>query len=506
MRAPILDWLAQRASVLPGHAAVVAGECVVSYRELEARVADRCRWLRAKGVERGEHVGLLATNCLEFVEAVHALPRLGAVLVPLNARLTAEEIAWQIGDAGIARVLTVAASRQLAGAACRDGEAIAIVLERDGGSPVPAPAAEGEQGFVFEHDAGDAFAVIYTSGTTGRPKGAVLTYGNFLASAAASAFNIGVDPGDRWVACMPLFHVGGLSILVRSVIYGTTVVLHAGFDERAVNRELRYGGATLLSVVPTMLERMLAADEDEYPRSLRAVLVGGGPCPRPLLERALRRGLPVLPTYGLTEATSQVTTLAPADALAKVGSAGKPLPGTRLRVDAAPGEPGEVLVAGPTVMAGYLRQPQATAEAVREGWLRTGDIGRIDEEGYLWVLDRRDDLVVSGGENVYPAEVEAALREHPSVAGAAVVGLPDAHWGQVVVAVVVPRGQIGEAELTAHCRGRLAGYKVPRRFAFVDGLPATASGKVQRGRVREALVGAGQRQAPGESATHRREP
>jgi O-succinylbenzoic acid--CoA ligase len=209
------------------------------------------------------------------------------------------------------------------------------------------------------------------------------------------------------------------------------------------------------------------------------------------LERALARGLPVLQTYGLTEACSQVTTLSPADAVAHVGSAGKPLVSTRIRIDAPAGEPGEILVSGPTVTPGYWRNPAATARAFRDGWLHTGDVGRLDEDGFLYVIDRRDDLIVSGGENVYPAEVEGHLLQHPCIEHASVVGLPDPEWGQMVTAAVVPRDGFVASEVEAWLRQRLAGYKVPRRWIAVDALPATASGKVQRHLVREIVRDAG---------------
>jgi O-succinylbenzoic acid--CoA ligase len=312
----------------------------------------------------------------------------------------------------------------------------------------------------------------------------MLTFGNFWASATSSAFNLGVLPGDRWLACMPLFHVGGLAIVLRSAIYGTSFVVHESFDERAVADSLHSEGITTVSVVPTMLLRLLDADERPSPPALRTVLVGGGPVPLSLLKRAMDRGFPVIQTYGLTEAASQVATLAPGDAIAHTGSAGKPLLNTRLRIDAPPGEPGEILVAGPTVTPGYFCRPEATAAAIRDGWLHTGDVGRLDDDGFLYVMDRRDDLIVSAGENVYPAEVEAALVAHPAVMSAAVVGLPDERWGQVVSAAIVQATEVTDGELEAWVRAKLAGYKVPRRFVRVAELPLTANGKIQRRLVR----------------------
>lgn len=474
------DWLAQRARALPGEEAVAARGASLTFAALEERVRGIAGALIAAGVTAGDRVALLGGNSLGFVEAVHAVPRAGAMLVPLNTRLTAAELAFQLRDASVRLLLTDPAmepkAREAADAAGL-GEVLAF--------PV-APVAGAS--LSDTHRAEDVHSIVYTSGTTGSPKGAMLTFGNFWASATASAFNLGVLPGDRWLACMPLFHVGGLSIVLRSAIYGTACVVHETFDEREVARALHDEGITTISVVPTMLLRLLDADERRSPPGLRTVLVGGGPVPLGLLERAMAKGYPVIQTYGLTEAASQVATLAPGDAVAHSGSAGKPLLNTRLRIDAAELEPGEILVAGPTVTPGYFRRPDATSAAIRDGWLHTGDIGRLDADGFLYVIDRRDDLIVSAGENVYPAEVESALVAHPSVVAAAVVGIPDDRWGQVVGAALVVEGTLDATELDAWLRGRLAGYKVPRRTMRVDELPLTANGKLQRRLVREWFV------------------
>ncbi len=477
--APGFDWLAHRASALPGHPAIEFGGEVWSFVELDHRASAIAARLLGAGLHPGDRAALLAANSNAFVAALFGAARAGVQLAPLNWRLTPAELAWQVQRVG-ARLLLhddTFADAALQAAASAGARTLPIQTE----TGCPAQPAGGWPGTW----SGD-FILMFTSGTTGRPKAARLTFENFFASAAASAFNIGVDPADRWLACMPLCHVGGLSIATRSLIQGTTVVIHAGFDPAAVNRALRHERITLLSVVPTMLARMLDADPDSYPASVRAVLVGGGPVSRELLERAAGRGLPVLQTYGLTEATSQVTTLSPADAPGHLGSAGKPLFSIRVAVDASPGEPGEILVAGPTVFAGYFDDPQATERALRDGWLHTGDIGRIDPDGFLSVLDRRDDLVVSGGENIYPAEVEAALEAHPNVREAAVVGLPDERWGQIVAAAIVfePGAATGWDVLEGWLRERLAAYKVPRRWRLADQLPRTTSGKLQRHRVR----------------------
>lgn len=442
------DWLRQRAQSTPERLALVAEGHGWTFAELDGRVDGAATALRDAGIGAGHRTGLLAPNSAAYVVAVHALMRLGAVLVPLNTRLTTAEIEWQRRDAELQWLLDETALREL-------------------------PSEPPPQRIEREFHLNQWHSIIYTSGTTGRPKGAILTYANHWWSAVASALNLGLQPDDRWLACLPLFHVGGLSILLRSVIYGMTVVVHDRFDAGLVNRAIDEQGVTIVSVVSAMLDRMLLQrGERPYPPTLRCILLGGGPAPLPLLERAMQAGAPVVQTYGLTETASQVVTLAPQDAATKPGSAGKPLMGSQVRIAAD----GEILVRGPTVSPGYLHQPPHGA------WLRTGDVGYLDDDGYLYVLDRRDDLIISGGENVYPAEVEAALVAHPAVREAGVIGLPDAKWGQTVGAVVAlePGHTATAAELIAFCRQRLAGYKVPRRIQFQPQLPRTAGGKLLR--------------------------
>ena len=481
------DWLAHRAASTPRRWALREGDRRWSFAELDERVSSLGSWLRDHGVEPGSRVAVAAANSLAYAAAIHALARLGATFVPLNVRLKAEELAWQLRDAEVRLVLFDETHEALASSAAESAAVPAVPLP-DLESLPSAPAIRRRFRLEAPH------SLIYTSGTTGRPKGVLLTFGNHLWSATGSALNLGLRADDVWLACLPFFHVGGLSILLRSVLYGIEVSIHRGFDAAAVNEDIDERGVTIVSVVATMLRRMLDARRDApYPPSLRCLLTGGGPVPRELLERCARIGAPVVQTYGLTEAASQVCTLSPEDALRKLGSAGKPIFPTEVRVvdeTDAPvraGEVGEIVVRGPTVMAGYHRRPAETARALRDGWLHTGDLGYLDADGYLYVVDRRSDLIVTGGENVAPIEVEEVLRRHPAVADAAVVGLPDVEWGQRVVAAVElrPGAAVAETELQAWCRERLAGYKVPREIRVVAELPKTASGKVLRRLVRE---------------------
>jgi O-succinylbenzoic acid--CoA ligase len=328
-----------------------------------------------------------------------------------------------------------------------------------------------------------------------------------------------MESAARWLLAMPMYHIGGLSILFRCCLYGTTVYLLENFDLREVGRLLDGGGVTLVSLVPTMLQRlMVERNWRPFPQSLRIILLGGAAAPQKFLRRCLEAGLPVSSTYGLTEAASQVATALPPEVAAKPGTVGKPLPGTEVRIASSdreslgPGEIVEIFLRSPTVAPGYLQEgqlppasapyqpgqhdplPQDTASlaaALRQAgppqaydWFASGDLGYLDAEGDLWVVQRRSDLIVSGGENVYPAEVEQALERHPGVETAFVFGPPDAEWGQRVSALVVPdpSGPPEKEVLLAHLREQLAGYKVPRSLEYVLELPLMASGKIDRSR------------------------
>jgi O-succinylbenzoic acid--CoA ligase len=365
---------------------------------------------------------------LEFAALLHAMPLLGSVLVPLNTR-----------DPGHAPASELLVDTPLAGP------------EADIAPRAPDPD--------------DIWVVLHTSGTTAAPKPVELTYGNFRASAEAAAANLPLTPDDSWLCAMPLFHVGGLSILTRSAFAGSSVIVHERFDADAVAEALESGETTVVSLVATMLHRLREAGLSKAP-ALRAALVGGGPVPRDLVEWGEGIGLPILLTYGMTETCSQIATAAPGAGAGRV----KPLPGVELEI----GPGGEILARGPMVSRGAL---------AADGWLHSGDRGRLEPDGSLYVEGRIKDTIVTGGENVAAAEVEEALVSHPAVADAAVVGRPDPEWGEAVAAFVVLAGDADDADLVAHCRERLAGYKVPRSITRVEELPRTASGKLLKGRL-----------------------
>jgi O-succinylbenzoic acid--CoA ligase len=421
-------WLPRAARAHPGRAAVNE----LTYAQLDAAVERAARVLHARGAGPGRRVALALPPGEAFAVALHATQRVGALAVPVDLRLTPEE--RPAGD------VTVSEDEPLKG----------------GDELPPAPAAGA-------HELGEPAILVHTSGTTSAPKPVPLTYGNWLWSALGSGVALGVHPQERWLSALPLSHVGGLSILMRSAICGTTALVHERFETDRVLHALRHDGVTVVSLVPTTLARLLDAGLAQPP-ALRCALIGGGPVPPELLRRARRAGVPVAQTYGLSEACSQVTTARPGD---EQPDAGPPLFCTRVRTAAD----GEIEVAGPTL-----------ATSGPDGWLATGDLGKLDGEGRLRVTGRKADTIVTGGENVAPTEVEAVLAEHPAVAEAAVHARPDPDWGEAVVATVVLRDgmRAQPADLIAHCAARLARFKVPKQVGFARELPRTRSGKLLR--------------------------
>jgi O-succinylbenzoic acid--CoA ligase len=415
-------WLSRAARRGPDRIAIETPSRSISYRELERLAGAGAREL---GVDAGSRVAIALPPGADFAVALHACLRAGAVAVPVDLR-----------DPG---------------RGAPDCDALIDAPLSCAGPPLAAAP----------HDLAATALLVRTSGTTGRPREVPLTYGNFLWSAIGSAVALGIAPGERWLCTLPLVHVGGLSIVLRSAIYGTTAVVHERFAAEDALEALMEREITLVSVVATTLRRLLDAGLADPP-ALRCALAGGGPVPAALLARARTAGVVVSQTYGLTEACSQVATQTPGE---DGVDAGPPLFCTRVSVAAD----GEILVSGPTV-----------SPAVGGGVLATGDLGEIDADGSLRLIGRSSDTIVSGGENVAPSEVEAVLEEHPAVVEAAVHGVADETWGEAVHALVVTRRPVGEAELREHCRGRLAAFKVPKAVVCVPSLPRTSSGKLQR--------------------------
>ncbi len=415
--------------------------------------------LREDGVRQGSRLGWIGTNHPGMLVALFAAARIGAALVPLNWRLSEEELRWISRDAGLATLMR---------------------------GPSHASALPGVPEALPGRDAApeDTLLIGYTSGTTGRPKGAVLTRSAFRANAAAACAVFGLTPADRVLTVLPMFHVGGLNIqTVPALLHGAEVVLHERFEPDAFLDSVEADRPSLSLLVPAVMAALVA-----HPRwrsadlsSLRAVGAGSSDVPLDLIEAFHAKGVPVQQVYGATETCPIAIAQTREEALAAPGSIGRPAPGTEARI--APGT-GEILVRGPNVMAGYWKDPAATAAALRDGWFATGDVGRVDEAGRFWFTDRLKHLIISGGENISPAEVERVLLTAPGVREGAVVGRPDPRWGEVPVAVVVPGEGFDAARVLAHFEGRLARFKHPRAVVTLGALPRTALGKVAVAEVR----------------------
>lgn len=468
---PIAFWARTR----PERAALRMGEETWTYARLEDAVSTAAVALFEQGLVSGEHISVEfgAEEGLHFATTIHALHRAELLPVPIGPQLKETERVLLRQRAQVDFALTAAPeAAQPSGPRSRAKPTKPPLLERR----LEAPAA-----------------ICFTSGTEGLPRAVVLTHGNFLWSAIASARYLGVQAEDVWLACLPLHHVGGLSVLTRSAYYGTSVLIHERFHPESVNRAIDLDGVTLVSLVPPMLERLLdARGGRRFPQTLRAALVGGGPTPPALLRRAADLGMKALPTYGLTETTSQAATLPLREWPAGLDTVGRPLPFVRLEVRSAdgralgPGQEGEIVVRGPTVTSGYFGDERLNETAFDRRWFRTGDIGAWDESGNLVVLDRRMDRMVVGAENVSPVEVERVIAGHPAVADVCVVAMPAGGWGHEIVAAVVLRPGAGltlEA-LREHSRKSLAAFKLPRRLHIADALPRSDSGKLLRGEVR----------------------
>jgi acyl-CoA synthetase (AMP-forming)/AMP-acid ligase II len=473
---------------------------------------DRC-WRLGNALtpltERGDRVAILAENCPEYVEAYFGVPGAGLALVLLNYRLSPRELAYIIGDSA-PRILIVEpkylpAIQQIRGE-IPSIEHVVVIGEAQGGAQAyEALIASGAAAEPVRRPAETEMCwLLYTSGTTGRPKGAMLSHRNLMASILNSMTSWFTPPEDVRLFAFPMFHVAGYAI-ASFLLRGQEMILMRAFDVGEVLSSIERYRVTGAGMAPTMIAMLLEQPDGAGHdlSSLRHIGYGAAAMPLEVLRAARARwpGVDFYTAFGMTELSGNVATLGPADhdraaaeGLALLGSVGRPMPLASLRViddadrDCPPGVAGEIVVKGDQALMGYWNRPDATAESFVDGWFRTGDVGRWDEEGYLYVVDRKKDMILTGGENVYSREVEEVLYQHPAVAEAAVIAAPDPKWGEKVVAVVSARAPVDEAELIAFCRERLAAYKKPRHVVFVDALPKNASGKVLKRELRDRLA------------------
>jgi fatty-acyl-CoA synthase len=463
----IARFLQDRARNTPARVAIDFGGRLLTYAELAAGADAFAAAFAKRGLKRGDRVATLTGNSPEHVEVFFACARLGLILLPLSRRLTAPELRYQLEDAEPAVFLVEDEYRELAEQTERPFERLATPEERG-----QTPASP-------ESDPGDPLLLIYTSGTTGKPKGALLTQANCFWTNISFDGATGVRGDDVVLQVLPQFHVGGWNVQpLLAWLKGATVILEREFDPGRVLRLIAEQRVTTMMGVPSIY--LLLAQHEGFARadlsSLERAVVGGAPMPEALLETWANRGPAIVQGYGLTEAAPNVLCLPPEDAVRKLGYAGKPYPFVDVRL----ADDGELQVRGPNVFPGYWRNDDATAAAfTADGWLRTGDVAEADEEGFYRIKGRLKDMYISGGENVYPAEVEAVLHEHALVRDAAVVGVPHERWGEVGIAFVVA-DNVTEDELVAWCDAHLARFKVPASVRFVDEIPRNSLGKIQK--------------------------
>lgn len=485
---PIIE---RQAQTQPNAAALWWQGEAITYTHLQRNISRAAHSLAAGGAS-GERIAILAWNCPEFVELMYAAPAAGQVLVPLNARLAPAELAWQLRFAGVTMLFGDPAllAPLRAHADFPQGVRTVSLAEeyadwRDSGASAALPATA----------AADPVWILFTSGSTGRPKGAVLSHASFMAGLRSASIARPVASGDRYYYPFPLFHVAAHNVLLQH-LYGAAVVLARVFDAADTLTACRELGVTTMSLAPTMIA-MLLDHPDFTPADLRAVRsigYGASAMPLSLLQRLLAQtGVDLCQSYGMTELSGSVSFLtaedhrqAARDRPDLLSSVGRPLPTANIKLidDAGAhcpvGERGEILVQAQQCMLGYWNDADATAAALADGWLHTGDIGRFDEAGYLFIVDRKKDMIISGGENIASREIEEVLRRHPLVADCAVIGVPHPQWGECACAVLVLRGELNDRDASNHCRAFLAGYKTPKRWIRVDALPLNAAGKTDK--------------------------
>jgi O-succinylbenzoate-CoA ligase len=505
--------LSKRAYLNPGLEAVVEpGRRRFSFRELDARANRTANALAERGIGKGDRVALLLMNGAEFIESYFGLAKLGAIVVPVNWRLVPDELAFILKDSGSRALLYSGEFREnvvdLHGRG-REGTHLEQWIQLGGEDSRPAfaedydtvqaAASEAEPEVTTGDD--DLLYIMYTSGTTGLPKGAVHTHSSAIWALLTIAPTADTRFRDRYLLSLPLFHVGALTPATGNIYGGSTSVVARAFDPVETWKLIRDEQITSALAVPAMLNFMLLAyekmkDQYEIPSSLRWIMSGAAPVPVTLIEAYAKLGIEVHQVYGLTESCGPACLTSPDEALAKVGSTGKAFFHTDVRVvdesgrDVPPGEPGEVIVRGAHVMKEYWNRPDATAETLKDGWLYTGDVATMDKDGCIYIQDRTKDMIISGGENVYPAEIENVVLSHPKVAEVAVIGQPSAKWGESPLAVVVKAApELTAEEVLEYCQGKLARFKLPKAVEFIDVIPRNPTGKILKRVLREQFPG-----------------
>ena len=505
------EWTTRWAQRSPEKICIKYNDLELTNKEFNHRINQLAHAFQALGLKKGARVAVLMANSHVFMEILFALSKIGGIMVPLNFRLAPPELEFILNDSEPIMLIYSPEFTTVADALRGRIPSIRHYLcEMEGGTAGDPKYEDWIAGKSKEEPVPDSEVVLddlhfimYTSGTTGRPKGAAVRQEQTQWNAINALHLYGISQTDIAICCAPLFHIGALHASATPNLYGgSKLIIQRFFDPSGVLKLVEQEKATSMFGIPVMFLFMTQVPEFEKTdfSSVQYFIAGGSPCPKPLIETYMNKGVNFNQGYGMTETATAISALRTEDALRKLGSCGKPVFHTDVRIvdlkgnDVLQGEMGEVLVKGPNVINEYWRRPEATAETIVNGWLHSGDMGYFDEEGYLYLVDRRKDMYISGGENVYPAEVEDVLMGHPAVADAGVIGIPDEKWGEVGMAIIVkaPGVDVTEDEIIDYCRGKLAGYKRPRKVAFIDALPRTLTGKILKKDLRAMFVNGNQ--------------
>ncbi len=501
------EWATRWAARYPDEPYVKYGDLELTKKEFNVRINRLAHAFLEHGIKKGDRVSVLMANTNVFMEILFALSKIGGIMVPLNFRLAAPELEFILKDSE--PVMMFYSPEFLALANELRGKVPTIkkfICEMEGGEKNDelfdtwvAGKSEEEPALKYEVTLDDPHFIMYTSGTTGKPKGAVVLQLNTQWNAINAINMYSLGTGDVSLCSAPLFHIGALHASATPGLYaGQKLVIQRFFNPNEALKLIEKEKVNLMFGIPVMFLFMTMDPDFEKTdfSSVNFFIAGGSPCPKSLIEAFLAKGVTFNQGYGMTETATAITALRSEDALRKVGSCGKPVFHTDIRIvdiqgkDLPQGEMGEVLIKGPNVIREYWRRPKETAETIEDGWLHSGDMGYIDEEGYLFLVDRKKDMYISGGENVYPAEVEDVLMSFEKIADAGVIGVPDQKWGESGMAIVVkkPDADVTEQEVIEYCKGKLAKYKIPKKVTFVDALPRTATGKILKKELRAQFI------------------
>lgn len=501
------EWTTRWAGRYPNEPYVKYGDLELTKGEFNIRINRLSHAFQEFGIKKGDRVAVLMGNSNVFLEILFAISKIGGIMVPLNFRLAAPELEFILNDSEPVMLIYSPEFLLLAEELRNKIPSMkTYICEMEGGSPddllfekFVADKSEREPELAVEVTLDDPHFIMYTSGTTGKPKGAVVLQGNTQWNAINAINMYTLGTGDVSLCSAPLFHIGALHASATPGLYaGQKLIIQRFFNPNESLKLIEKEKVNLMFGIPVMFLFMTLDPDFEKTdfSSVNFFIAGGSPCPRSLIETYMQKGVTFNQGYGMTETATAITALRSEDALRKLGSCGKPVFHTDIRIvdlegsDLPQGEMGEVLVKGPNVIREYWRRPKETAETIEDGWLHSGDMGYIDDEGYLFLVDRKKDMYISGGENVYPAEVEDVIMSFDKVADAGVIGIPDKKWGEIGMAIVVkkPDAELTENEVIEFCKGKLAKYKIPKKVTFIDALPRTATGKILKKELRAQYI------------------